>query len=31
LKSFSSDQYQIWFHVWGNGGPHWISEYKKFL
>jgi hypothetical protein len=31
LKSFSSDQYQIWFHVWGNGGPHWISEYQKFL
>jgi hypothetical protein len=30
LKSFSCDNYKI-FHLWGNGGPHWTSEFKKFL
>jgi hypothetical protein len=31
LKSFPCDNYKIFFHLWGNGGPHWISEFKKFL
>jgi hypothetical protein len=31
LKSFICDQYKVFFHLWGNGGPHWNSEYRKFL
>jgi hypothetical protein len=31
LKSFSCDQYQIFFNLWGRGGPNWIAEYKKIL
>jgi hypothetical protein len=31
LKSFSCEQYKVFFHLYGNGGPHWMSEYKKFI
>jgi hypothetical protein len=31
LKSFSCDEYQIFFNLWGRGGPNWIAEYRKFL
>jgi hypothetical protein len=31
LRMFACDQYKIFFHLFGNGGPHWVSEYKKFL
>jgi hypothetical protein len=31
LRSFSYDQYQIFFNLWGNGGPNWIHEYGKFM
>jgi hypothetical protein len=31
LKSFSCDNYKIFFSLWGNGGAHWNSEYKKYL
>jgi hypothetical protein len=30
LRSFSCDQYQIFFNLWGNGGAHWTSELEKF-
>jgi hypothetical protein len=28
---FACDQYKIFFHLFGNGGAHWVSKYKKFL
>jgi hypothetical protein len=31
LKSFSCDNYKIFFSLWRNGGAHWNSEYKKYL
>jgi hypothetical protein len=31
LKMFACDQYKLFFHMFGNGGAHWISEYKKFI
>jgi hypothetical protein len=31
LRSFSCDQYQIFFNLWGNGGAHWIFESEKFF
>jgi hypothetical protein len=29
LGSFSCDQYQIFFNLWGNGCAHWISKSEK--
>lgn len=31
LGSFSCEQFKVSFHLWGNGGPNWRSEYKLFL
>jgi hypothetical protein len=31
LCVYVCDQYKIFFNLYGNGGAHWISEYKKFL
>jgi hypothetical protein len=31
LRSFSCDQYNIFFHLWSNVGAHWVSESKKFF
>jgi hypothetical protein len=31
LKSFSYDQHQVFFHLWGTGGAHWMSEYHNYL
>jgi hypothetical protein len=31
LRSFSCDQYKIFFHLWSNGGAHWVSESQKFF
>lgn len=28
---FECDQFKVFFHLWGDGGPNWRSEYKKFL
>jgi hypothetical protein len=30
LRSFTRDQYKVFFHLWGNEGPHWTSEAKKY-
>jgi hypothetical protein len=30
LRSFSCDSYKLFFHLWGNGGPNWRSEFKAF-
>jgi hypothetical protein len=30
LQMFACDQYKI-FHLYGNGGAHWISEFKKYI
>jgi hypothetical protein len=29
-RSFSCDQYKIFFNLWGNGGAQWQPEYKKY-
>jgi hypothetical protein len=31
LKSFSYDEYHIFFNLWGHGGPNWQQEYRNFL
>jgi hypothetical protein len=32
LKSFVvCEQYKVFFHLWGNGGPHWTLEYQNFF
>jgi hypothetical protein len=31
LRMFACQQYKIYFHLYGNGGAHWVSEYKKFI
>jgi hypothetical protein len=31
LKVYSCDQYKIFFHLYGNGGANWVSEYKKYV
>jgi hypothetical protein len=32
LKSFVVyEQYMVFFHLWGNGGPHWTLEYQNFF
>jgi hypothetical protein len=31
LKVYSCDQYKIFFHLYGNGGANWVSEYKKYI
>jgi hypothetical protein len=30
LRSFTCDQYKVFFYLWGNGGLHWTSEVKKY-
>ena len=30
LRSFDCSAYKIFFHLWGNGGPNWIREWKSF-
>jgi hypothetical protein len=31
LRSFSCDQYNIFFNLWGNGGAHWQSEANRYF
>ena len=31
LRCFSCDQYVLFFHLWGNGGPNWRSELRAFM
>jgi hypothetical protein len=31
LRTYSYDQYQLFFNLRGDGGAHWTSEYKKFV
>jgi hypothetical protein len=31
LRSFSCEQYKIYFNLWSNGGPNWVSEVEKFF
>jgi hypothetical protein len=31
LRSFSCEQYKIYFNLWSNGGPNWVSEAEKFF
>lgn len=30
LVSFACDDYKLFFHLWGNGGPNWRAEYSAF-
>jgi hypothetical protein len=30
LKSFTCNAFKCYFHLWGNGGPHWRSEFKNW-
>lgn len=30
LRSFSCSAYKVYFHLWSNGGPQWIKEWKSF-
>jgi hypothetical protein len=30
LRSYSCKQYKVFFHLWSNGGAHWISELTKY-
>lgn len=30
LRSFECSLFKIFFHLWGNGGPNWIREWKLF-
>jgi hypothetical protein len=30
LQSFSCDCYSIFFHLWGNGGPNWLAEFRLY-
>jgi hypothetical protein len=30
LRSFSCASYQVFFHLWSNGGPRWKSEWQAF-
>jgi hypothetical protein len=29
-RSFTCEQYKIFFHLWSNGGAHWISELNNY-
>jgi hypothetical protein len=31
LRSFSCDEYHIFFNLWNNGGAHWQSEVEKYF
>jgi hypothetical protein len=31
LRSFSCEQYHVFFNLWGNGGANWVQEFQKFL
>jgi hypothetical protein len=28
IRSFSCEQFKCHFHLWGNGGPNWIKEFR---
>jgi hypothetical protein len=30
VKSFSCSAFKCYFHLWGNGGPHWRSEFRSW-
>lgn len=30
LCSFDCSAFKIFFHLWGNGGPNWVREWKNF-
>lgn len=30
LRSFECNLFKVFFHLWGNGGPRWISEWKAY-
>lgn len=31
LRFFSCDEFLVFFHLWGNGGPNWRLEFRLFL
>lgn len=30
LRSFECPSFKVFFHLWGNGGPNWIKEWRSF-
>jgi hypothetical protein len=31
LKSYSCQQFHLFFHLWRNGGPDWYKEYSQWI
>ena len=30
LRSFECSSFKVFFHLWSNGGPNWVREWRSF-
>jgi hypothetical protein len=31
LCSFHCEEFSVFFHLWNNGGPNWIKEFRDYI